>query len=501
MDKKNLLKFILGFNIRQLRKRKNISLTDLAAKTDFSVSYLNEIEKGKKYPSFTKLIQLAQGLEIEVDQLVSSKLSRSLYPMLEFLESDIISYLPFHAFGIKLQDVFELMSQSPEKFASFLLTISQISKSYDLSVENLHKFAVRAFQEIHQNYFPEIEDKSREMRLSLVGSNLDKTISEKLLEQTLVNDYDYEVDRSLLTSNKETENIRSIFKDGKTKKLLINNKLDSTQKKFVLARELGYRMMNLPAKNIAGSSFVKVSFEETLNEFLASYFAGSLLIPALDLKKELDHFFRNEKIDMSFLWGLTRKFDTSVEVLFHRIMQVLPHHFGLENVFFLRMKLDTEKPVDDFFITKELHLSQLHMPHSNNLFEHYCRRWVSIKNLQRLKKRMGEHEECDLVFDAQVSHMIEVDSPYLCLSVSRVSRRKGSVLNGVTMGIAIDQKFRDYCGFLSDSGLKTFRVGQTCERCSELDCSERVVKPFIYEKKQRLKQKKEAIKNLLDTLD
>ena len=43
-------KIILGLKVRQLRQEKGWNFEELSRQTGISVSYLNEIEKGKKYP-------------------------------------------------------------------------------------------------------------------------------------------------------------------------------------------------------------------------------------------------------------------------------------------------------------------------------------------------------------------------------------------------------------------------------------------------------------------
>ncbi len=42
-------KLILGMKLRQLRQERGLSLMQLAEVTNISVSYLNEIEKGKNF--------------------------------------------------------------------------------------------------------------------------------------------------------------------------------------------------------------------------------------------------------------------------------------------------------------------------------------------------------------------------------------------------------------------------------------------------------------------
>jgi transcriptional regulator with XRE-family HTH domain len=44
------VKIIFGLKIRQLRLDKKLSLSEVAEKSGLSISYLNEIEKGKNIP-------------------------------------------------------------------------------------------------------------------------------------------------------------------------------------------------------------------------------------------------------------------------------------------------------------------------------------------------------------------------------------------------------------------------------------------------------------------
>ena len=57
----------IGPTIRELRQQQRRSLSDLAARTGISVSYLSRLEKGRSVPSFTLLSRL--GHELGVDDL------------------------------------------------------------------------------------------------------------------------------------------------------------------------------------------------------------------------------------------------------------------------------------------------------------------------------------------------------------------------------------------------------------------------------------------------
>lgn len=58
--------------IRSLRQNRNMTLEDLARQTGLSVSYLSEVERGKKQPSLETLEKISQTLNISRDALLSS---------------------------------------------------------------------------------------------------------------------------------------------------------------------------------------------------------------------------------------------------------------------------------------------------------------------------------------------------------------------------------------------------------------------------------------------
>jgi len=59
-----------GKRIRQLRRKHCWSQEELAYRVGMDVSYLSEVEGGKKEPCLRKIKELAQGLGISLSQLM-----------------------------------------------------------------------------------------------------------------------------------------------------------------------------------------------------------------------------------------------------------------------------------------------------------------------------------------------------------------------------------------------------------------------------------------------
>lgn len=62
---------LLQEKIRELRKKKNYTLADLAQKADCSKSYISQLENGKTVPSVSMLGRLAIALDTQVVELLS----------------------------------------------------------------------------------------------------------------------------------------------------------------------------------------------------------------------------------------------------------------------------------------------------------------------------------------------------------------------------------------------------------------------------------------------
>ena len=98
------LRLILGLKLRNLRVARGEGLRDVASRAGLSVSYLSELEQGKKYPKPDKLLRLAAALESSYDDLVSLKVGEELGPVKQAVDSRFLSEFPFELFGLERED-------------------------------------------------------------------------------------------------------------------------------------------------------------------------------------------------------------------------------------------------------------------------------------------------------------------------------------------------------------------------------------------------------------
>ena len=75
-------RLIFGLKLKQARSNKGYSLAELSGRTSVSISFLNEIEKGKKYPKHEKINSIASALRVSTEWMLTSELDKNFHPLL-----------------------------------------------------------------------------------------------------------------------------------------------------------------------------------------------------------------------------------------------------------------------------------------------------------------------------------------------------------------------------------------------------------------------------------
>jgi transcriptional regulator with XRE-family HTH domain len=475
--------------------RAPIRTQDLAKKAGVSASYINEIEKGKKYPKADKIMSLATALEVDYDEMVSLKLGNQLGQLSDLLKSNAFQEMPLELFGIKTSDLIGLMGDDPAKFSALFQTLLEIARNYDLRVEHFLLAALRSYQELNNNYFDDLEGVAQSF-LEKHGWSALPTIPYEKLRILLENAHGYEIIESNFENQPELQGFRSVFVPGEPPKLFVNKQLLPSQKAFVLGRELGYVILDLEERALTSSWIQVESFDQVLNNFKASYFSGAILMNSYTLVRKLQAFFNKKDWDPNVLLDMIEYFDTTPETFTHRLTQILPHYFGLDQLFFLRFH--NQPDTQQFKLTKELHLSQLHNPHRVNPSEHYCRRWVTVSLLQDLadadQHTIGEEP----LVDIQRSQYYGTDSAYICISFARPLALNSDTNSCITLGLMDNENLRRNIKFIGNTDIKTRIVNESCERCAIPDCEERAAEPTISRLDQKKQKREQALQQFLD---
>jgi transcriptional regulator with XRE-family HTH domain len=486
-------RIVFGLKVKQLRQEQGLSFSDLSAASGMSVSYLNEIEKGKKYPKAEKITALAKALHIAPDELTSPDLKASLAPVGDLLQSNFLNELPLELFGIELSKVIEIIANAPKRVGAFISTLVELSRNYALREENFYFGALRSYLEMHNNYFEEIE---QQVDAFLKKHPIDSQVASpaNALALLLEKRFGYTIVDQGLDAYPELQDLRSVYQP-KAKTLLLNSRLTEMQKAFQLGKELGFQYLGLKQRANTSSLLKVNSFEEVLSHFKAGYFSAAILIQREPFLEDLRHLFAQDQWDDSLLLGLAEKYMASPETVFQRMTNLIPQYLGIKKLFFVRFTHATES--DRFLVDKELHLDGRHHPHSSGLFEHYCRRWLSLSLLKDLRSKQVQNPSTGNIAGIQRATYHGTKDEYLCLTLARPAYPSPDKNVSVTLGILIDGSLKKKIHFLNDPNIPNTEVSNTCERCPIQNCDVRAARPVIVD----LKDKRWKVQNALDKIE
>ena len=485
-------RIIFGLKVKQARQGQGLSFAELSKSSGMSISYLNEIEKGKKFPKKDKVEALALALEVSSAELLSAELEASLAPIGALLKSNFLNELPLDLFGIDLAKVVEIIANAPTRVSAFISTMLEISRNFALKESNFYFGALRSYLQLHHNYFPDLEaaviNFARDNHI-----NLNQPISCDDLRQILKDNYRYKIVDQGLDEYPSLQSLRSVY-IAQQQQLLLNSKLTETQISFQLGKEIAFQYLNLKERASTASLQKTATFEEVLNHSKAIYFSVALHIQESRFVAAIQQFLQAKTWNGEQFLGIMKLFEATPEMFYHRLTNVLPAHFGIHKLFFLRFTHDIE--TDRFDVDRELHFTKRHYPHRNGLNEHYCRRWIATGLLSDLQKMQLEGKYVQAIVHAQRSQSYGTNDEYLCLTIARPSYPSPNQNVSVTLGLQINKALEKQIHFLNDPAIPVQQVNVTCERCPIAHCTERAAPPTVVERRLRAQQMADALEQL-----
>lgn len=472
-----IIRLILGFKVRYLRQRAGLSYQELAEKTKLSTSYLSDIEKGKRYPKPDKIAILATAFGVDYNYMVSTNASKKLQPIIDLLNSKFFKLFPLKDFGISPAKLVALFTNTPDKINAFISTIFKIARNYQVGEKQFYLEALRSYQDMHDNYFPELEAAVKTFKTNYkIKGTVPYTF--RFLAKQLKKLYGITTNKDGLSNNSILAHIRSYY-NPKTKTLYLKKGLKSSQENFLLARELGFQFLNLKERPYETTIIEINSFEKLLNNYKASHFAAALLMDEFQIATDIRQMARKNTWHPNNIIQLLKKYNVTPETFLQRLTNILPHHFDINDLFFIR--LSGSQDLKTFTMTKDLHLAQLHSPYNNGLNEHYCNRWVSITSIKALRLKKSDNKKDTIVVDAQISKYWNTDKAYFCISIANTNFQNPQKGVSVTLGLLINPHLKSIFYALTDPNLKQRLVHTTCERCGIIDCDARVASPVVIE--------------------
>ncbi|MCB0578268.1 MAG: ImmA/IrrE family metallo-endopeptidase, partial [Phaeodactylibacter sp.] len=223
-------------------------------------------------------------------------------------------------------------------------TLLELSRNYALKEENFYFGALRAYLELHNNYFEELEE-AVEKFIRQHDISPARPINEARLKQILEESFGYEIVEGGLDAYPELLKLRSVYLP-KEKRLLLNSRLTPSQRAFQFGKELGFNFLGIQERANTSSLLRSRVFEEVINHSKAIYFSVALHIPRRPFMEEVEAFFKKDRWDGEAFLNIMKKYDATPEMFYHRLTNILPRFFGMNKLFFLRFIHD---PAQDTF--------------------------------------------------------------------------------------------------------------------------------------------------------
>ena len=489
-----LVNIIFGMKVKQARLETGMTLTEFANQSELSPSYVTEIEKGRKYPRADKIMKIAEVLEKDYDDLVSIRLEPPLTHLGTALSSPVLGQFPFDEFGIEMSDIVNVLTRSPDKASALLHAVSEVGRQYDLQEQHFLWSALRSYQELHENYFPELEDAAVQFAKTHKLDEL-SLISDEHLRTILEDKFNYVIDQTRLESDPELGRYRSVFIRGRSPRLLLNTKLHPFQIRFLLAREIGYIALDLTDRANTTPPDQVNSFQQVLNDFRASYFAGALLMPRQSILDDIQAFFDRSDWSPEALKEMMDRYQVSPENLMYRFSELVPQFFGLP-IHYLRV----HREGDRYRLARQLNLNRLRVPNGLAADEHFCRHWLVVRLLRELEEERASGGSTDMntpVIGVQVSEYLDQKAWFLCFGFAREMPLEGFDSCGI-IGFRIEPTLRNTLRFSADPAIPQVTINETCERCSLADtqCNLRAAPPTTIERESRRIARRKALQEL-----
>jgi len=491
------LRLLLGLKLRSFRGDRGLSLKELSERTGLSLSYISEIETGRKYPKLEKLLVLASGLGVGYEDLVSLRMDERLGPIGELLSSTFFREFPLELFGIEPEAVIQLMTDAPIEAGALLRALYEIGRTYDVRVEHFLFAALRSYQQLLHNHFPDIE-MAAESFLARHGWEGRNTLEAGELRRVLEQEHGFSIEEETLAAHPVLGDLRSVFIAGKRPRLLINKRLKPPQLAFLFGRELGYLALGLTKRSNASTQISVDTFAQVINDFKAAYFSGALLLQREMLGNDLRQLFATTSWSPEAFTGLVARYETTPETFFYRLSQLLPAIFGLEKLFFVR--LSHRQGGSGIQLTKMLNMSPLPIPVGIEPQEHYCRRWPGSKLLLAHDPLVHDPQRAFEVRAAvQRAFFLDGGGEYLLIALARPLALAAGNHASVSLGIRLDDALKQKIAFWNDPGIQQREVNTTCERCGLRDCLERAAPPILRDQDERRKDRAAALRQLFET--
>jgi predicted transcriptional regulator/transcriptional regulator with XRE-family HTH domain len=452
----------LGAKVRILRRREQLTQTQLAQKLEISPSYLNLIESNQRPLPAHLLLKLAQVFHVELQAFADESHVRLADGLQEVFADPLLE-----EHGVTTNDVREV-AEHPAVARAIL----SLYHSYKASVQSMRDLASqlydgRAFEGVdpthlpseeasdviqeNLNYFPELEAAAEEITRR---AGLDRADMYRSLVAWLNTKHGVTV--KLTPVSRDRGLIRRY--DPATHTLMLSEVLPPWSRQFQVAHQLGLLEAGAVLDTILQRSSKHLNTPESVKlcrVALANYFAGALLMP-------YDDFFRLAEETRYDIELLQHHYTASWEQVCHRLTSLRKP--GAVGVPFHFVRVDIAGNISKRFSGTGIRFAR---------FSGSCPRWdvhAAFLTPGRIRTQLSKMPD---------------GTAYFC--VARTIRKSygfssGDALMAVGIGCPVrDARKTVYAdGYDLDNLDAAVPIGVTCRLCERTDCEQRAFPPLQY---------------------
>lgn len=445
----------LGSKVRTLRRREQMTQTQLAQKLGISPSYLNLIEHNRRPLSAPLLIKLAQLFSLDLKVFAGEDDGHLAGDLMEALGDPI-----FDGYELSPSEVRELALTAPNLARAVLALYdayqtardtsnSLAAKMFDgeeltaMESSQLPSEEVSNLIQRNQNYFPEFEEGAERLRRD--GSLDDRDLYWALVRYL---EAQHRVEVRIETVSTMRGAIRRF--DGERRILRLSELLRRGSRNFQLAHQIGLLSQSDTLDKIARDQSLTMSESRALcRVVLANYFAGAVLMP---YQPFLDAA-RSERYDLELLG---HRFRTSFEQVCHRLTTL--RRPGAEGIPFHLVRVDVAGNISKRFSGSGMRFAR---------YSGACPRW----NVYAAFLTPG-------MIRVQISRLPDGTTYF---DVARTLRKGGGGFHSPqamqAIGIGCEIRYaREMVyaeGMHLDEHSPAVPVGVTCRLCQRMDCEQR----------------------------
>lgn len=300
----------LGTKIRNLRKRNHLTMEDLSARcikinpeAAPSVSYLSMIERGKRVPSQDMLAVIGGVFQKDVSWFLDDAPEEDITPVKTSRGG--ISGMALEPSFLFSNDILQI-------------AIPEMLSQTGISGRQFAHLLIRAYQEHHQNHFPDLERAAEEVGLKRLPLSIEDMMDIVKQMGLTIQWFDRAPEEVLDESGDRSMGaVRSFFEPPGTLYLNEILKQQPERLKYDLALHIGHCILHnrdgmksvlLAGKNRSsmpdrsdtyrqGSTVDAQDILHAWRDFECSFFAGALLCPKVPFRQMLDRYGYEVSVD------------------------------------------------------------------------------------------------------------------------------------------------------------------------------------------------------------